>query len=109
MYRTLLQWLIYMRKSGPWLKTAKEVLCEIRSVINLAMTKSHGIIRMFNPHLCLPANERAWGLVQCKKDILPLPIVEIRQSYDRLISTVGFPILISYTGKMSFFCIESGP
>ena len=40
----------------------------------------------------------SWGLIQytlrCCLTSIGIPIVEIRQSYDLLISTVGFPILV---------------
>ena len=49
------------------------------------------------------------GLIQYKNAILPVmsignPIAEIRRSYDRLISTMGFPILVRWN-----LYIESGP
>ena len=50
-----------------------------------------------------------WTLIQYKDDILPVtsignPIAEIRRSYDRLISAMGFPILVRW-----HLYIESGP
>ena len=45
-----------------------------------------------------------WFNIRCHLTSIGNPIMEIRRSYDRLISTMGFPILVRYK-----LYIESGP
>ena len=56
---------------------------------------------------CLTAQHHYQGpdsIQRCHLTSIGNPIVEIRQSYDRLISTLGFPILVRW-----YLFIESGP
>ena len=59
-YRPLLQWLIYMRKSGPWLRPQRKFY--VKSTVQLIwswpnlMTPVACLTRIF----CLPANEKTW-------------------------------------------------
>ena len=50
------------------------------------------------------SNQGAGSLLRCHLTSIGNPIVEIRRSYDRLISTMGFPILVR-----QHLYIETGP
>ena len=54
--------------------------------------------------LCLLFFQGADSIKRCHLTSIGNPIVEIRRSYDRLISTMGFPILVRW-----HLYIESGP
>ena len=65
-------------------------------------------MHLFNTRQSLHTHyKESWAPIQYKDNILARignPIVVIRQSYDRLISTMGFPILVIWR-----LYIESGP
>ena len=82
-YITKCIWIGHLQKCWPF--CSDFILCDVIMV----WTEHH--------HLYLLRRHSTWALIQYKHVVLPIKeIVEIRRSWDHLISTMGFPILVRW-------------